>query len=96
MEAILLDVAQYFVKNAPVVIVLGYIIHVLWKDSKEQRALIRENELENLIVLKKLSFILEKTVDENRTNFKQVKDDVSNLHKYVGSKIDRLEDKLSK
>lgn len=96
METVFIGLAHYFAENAPIIIVLGYIVYVLWHDSKEQRRLTRENELENLEVLRKLSFILEKTTEENRSNFKEVRNEVNSLQTFVGSKIDRLEDKLVK
>lgn len=94
MDSILLVALETFVQSAPVVVVMGYVVYTLWHELKDERKMGRESEVENLRVMKELSSILEKSLEENRTNFKEVRTDVRGLQTFLDTKIDRMERRL--
>lgn len=88
------DLLTWLVQQAPVVVVLGIAIYVLYRKTeskdaeiKELNIYIREKTLEMLVTLRDVSVVLEKVTDSHT----EVKDTVKEMRSTILERINKLE-----
>lgn len=82
-----LDVVEYLVQVAPVVVVMGVAIKALWKKNNELIEDIKQSDQDNLKTLEHLSSAITKLSEDGNRQFKDLKEHITERTSTISSQI---------